>query len=108
MPTNTPVPDAPVPGHRLPDTPNPPVRSPRIEQSGYLKLPDVLRLFPVSRTTWYGLIKIGAAPAPVKIGVGSFWQETDITAFLNRNPAELDAAMKRLHSARLPSVEEAS
>lgn len=35
---------------------------------GYLRLPQVLELIPVSRSTWYRGMKSGRYPLPVKIG----------------------------------------
>ena len=34
---------------------------------GYLRLPDVLRLFPVSKSTWWNGVKDGKFPQPVKL-----------------------------------------
>ena len=34
---------------------------------GFLRLPDVLKLFPVSRSTWWQGVKDGKFPAPVKL-----------------------------------------
>lgn len=35
---------------------------------GFLRLSQVLRLLPVSKTSWYDGIKAGIYPPPVKIG----------------------------------------
>lgn len=35
---------------------------------GFLRLPQVLKLIPVSRSTWWAWVKQGRAPAPVKLG----------------------------------------
>ena len=46
---------------------------------GYMRLPQVLRLIPVSKSTWFRGIKAGRYPAPVKIGVrASGWRVADI------------------------------
>ncbi len=34
---------------------------------GYLRLPQVLKLFPVSKSTWWQGVKEGKFPAPVKL-----------------------------------------
>lgn len=55
---------------------------------GYLRLPQVLRLIPVSKSTWFRGIKAGKYPAPVKIGVrASGWRVVDV----RRCMADLDA-----------------
>lgn len=49
-----------------------------------IRLPDVLQLFPVSRSSWYQGIKIGKYPAPVKIGPrSSAWRESDIKQLID-------------------------
>jgi prophage regulatory protein len=49
---------------------------------GYLKLKDVLAIFPVSRSTWYQGMQEGIYPRPVKLtnkrAVG--WRKSDIEA----------------------------
>lgn len=35
---------------------------------GYLRLPQVLEIIPVSRSTWYRGMKTGRYPQPVKLG----------------------------------------
>ena len=50
---------------------------------GFLKLPRVLELFPVSRSTWWAGIKKGKYPAPVKLSARSVgWRSSDIHALL--------------------------
>lgn len=46
--------------------------------TGFLRLKEVLIIFPVSRSTWYRGIEVGRYPAPVKIGRMSFWRLKDI------------------------------
>lgn len=44
-----------------------------------LRLPQVLSIFPVSRSTWYAGIKIGRYPQPVSLGPRSVaWRSSDI------------------------------
>ncbi len=46
---------------------------------GYLRLPQVLKLIPVSKSTWFRGIQSGKYPGPVKIGVrASGWKVADI------------------------------
>ncbi len=42
---------------------------------GYLRLPQVLKIIPVSRSTWYRGVKSGIYPQPVKLGIrASGWK----------------------------------
>ncbi len=38
-----------------------------------IKLPAVLELIQISRSSWYSMIANGKAPQPVKINRASFW-----------------------------------
>lgn len=53
-----------------------------------LRLPEVLQLVGVSRSTWYRWIEAGRAPRPVKFfSGGSCWRYRSIMEFL-RSPAD--------------------
>ncbi len=39
-----------------------------ISTKGFLRLPQVLALIPVSKSTWWAGIKTGRFPKPIKIG----------------------------------------
>jgi len=46
---------------------------------GFLRLPKVLQLIPVSKTIWYDGIKKGLYPSPVKLSTRtSAWRASDI------------------------------
>ncbi len=50
---------------------------------GFLRLPDILALIPVSRSTWWAGIKAGRFPKPVKLGPKiTAWRTEDILAFI--------------------------
>jgi predicted DNA-binding transcriptional regulator AlpA len=50
-----------------------------------LRLPQVLRLIPVARSTWWAGIKAGRFPAPVKLGPRSVaWRVSEIRALVER------------------------
>lgn len=52
-----------------------------LPQTGYLRLPDVLRLIPVSRSTWWQGVRDGRFPASVKLGPRTTaWAVADIRA----------------------------
>ena len=53
--------------------------------SPLLRLPEVLRRYPVSRTSWYDGIKLGMYPAPVRLGKRTVaWRESEIEALIQR------------------------
>lgn len=58
-----------------------------IPETGFIRLPDVLRVFPVSKSTWWAGVKTGRFPAGVKLGPRmTAWRVEDIRALI-QNPA---------------------
>jgi predicted DNA-binding transcriptional regulator AlpA len=56
-----------------------------ISQKGFLRLPQVLALVPVSRSTWWAGCKTGRFPKPVKLGPRTTaWRAEDIAALLEQ------------------------
>ncbi len=52
---------------------------PQLPETGFMRLPDVLALVPVSKTTWWLGIKTGRFPKPVKLGPRTTaWRAEDI------------------------------
>jgi len=52
-----------------------------ITEDSLLRLPEVLALIPVSKSTWWAGCKSGRFPRPVKIGPRtSVWKGSDILA----------------------------
>ena len=50
-----------------------------LPETGFLRLPAVLALIPVSKSTWWAGIKAGRFPRPVKIGPRTTcWRVEDI------------------------------
>ena len=50
-----------------------------------LRLPDVLALFPVGRSTWYDGVRKGIYPQPVRISSGMVaWSQEAIQALVRR------------------------
>lgn len=47
--------------------------NPTLPTEGYVRLPQILKAIPVSRTTWWRGVKAGKYPAPVKHGRCRFW-----------------------------------
>jgi prophage regulatory protein len=55
---------------------------------GYVRLPTVLKVFPVSATSWNNGIRSGKYPAPVKLGPRTVaWRVEDIRALLSGDAA---------------------
>lgn len=50
-----------------------------LPEVGFLRLPQVLALVPVSRSTWWAGVKTGRYPTPVKLGPRiTAWRVEDI------------------------------
>lgn len=58
---------------------------PTLPDTGYVRLPTVLRLIPVARSTWWQGVKTGRYPQPVKLGPRiTAWRVEDIRALIER------------------------
>lgn len=56
-----------------------------IPETGYLRLPQVLAVFPVSRSTWWAGVKAGRYPQPVKLGERcTAWRAEEIRALIEQ------------------------
>lgn len=54
-----------------------------IPETGYLRLPQVLHLIPVSKSTWWAGVKSGRYPKPIKLGERACaWRVEDIRALI--------------------------
>lgn len=63
----------------------------QIPTTGLLRLPQVLALYPVSRSTWWAGCKTGRFPKPVKLGPRTTaWRAEDIAALLEKVSADKD------------------
>ena len=52
---------------------------------GYLRLPQILEIFPISKSTWWEGCRSGVFPKPVKLGPRtSAWSVEDIRALMER------------------------
>jgi len=56
----------------------------KIPKTGFLRLPDVLKLVPVSNSTWWAGVKDGRFPKPVKLTYTrmTVWRVEDIRNFI--------------------------
>jgi len=56
-----------------------------IPETGFVRLPTVLAVVPVSKSTWWAGIKTGRYPKPVKLGERTTaWRVEDIRALIKR------------------------
>lgn len=63
----------------------------KIPTTGLLRLPQVLDLIPVSKSTWWAGCKTGRFPKPVKLGPRTTaWRAEDIATLLEKVSAEKD------------------
>jgi len=59
-----------------------------LPDTGFLRLPEVLRLYPVSRSTWWAGVKTGRYPQPFKLGErATAWRAEDIRELISSAPA---------------------
>ena len=57
------------------------------EHSGFLRLPDVLKMIPVARSTFWAKVSSGEFPQPLKLKRGgrvTFWRRSDILALCEK------------------------
>ena len=55
-----------------------------LPENAVIRLPDVLRLYPVSKSHWWQGIKDGVYPKPVKLGLRARgWRIGDVLALTN-------------------------
>jgi len=51
----------------------------KLPETGFLRLPDVLSLIPVSKTSWYSGVAEGRYPKPIRLSIRtSAWKVEDI------------------------------
>jgi predicted DNA-binding transcriptional regulator AlpA len=56
-----------------------------LPETGYVRLPSVLQVFPVSRSTWWEGVRLKRFPQPVKLGPRiTAWKVEEIKEFLEQ------------------------
>lgn len=56
-----------------------------IPSTGFMRLPAVLAVIPVSKSTWWAGVKSGRYPKPVKLSERiTCWRAEDIRALIDR------------------------
>jgi len=59
----------------------------KLPETGFLRLPTVLKYIPVSKTTWWNGVRSGRFPKSVKFSSGiTVWRVEDILEYINRYP----------------------
>ncbi len=57
---------------------------PILPETGFVRLPEVLKVFPISKSTWWAGVKSGNYPRPVKLGPKiTAWRVEDIRTLLS-------------------------
>ena len=60
-------------------------QQPSIPAYGFLRLPQVLAIIPISKSVWWEGCKTGRFPKPVKLGPRTtVWRAEDIAALVQR------------------------
>lgn len=61
------------------------MQSPTLPDTGFVRLPQVLAVIPVSKSSWYAGIQAGKYPQPVKLGPNTTaWKVSDIRALVEQ------------------------
>ena len=59
-----------------------------LPETGFVRLPTILKVFPVSKSTWWAGVKDGRYPQPVKLGLKiTAWRVEDIRALIETHAA---------------------
>ena len=53
-----------------------------LPKTGLVRLPQVLAVFPISKSSWWAGVKVGRYPAGIKHGRCTFWRAEDIHTLL--------------------------
>lgn len=55
-----------------------------IPSIGFLRLPQILAIIPISKSAWWEGCRTGRFPKPIKLGPrATVWRAEEITAFIN-------------------------
>ena len=56
-----------------------------IPSTGFLRLPQIMELFPISKSAWWQGCRNGLYPKPIKLGPRTtVWKAEEITALIER------------------------
>lgn len=58
-----------------------------LPETGFLRLPSILKIYPIGRSTWWQGVKDGKFPKPIKLGKRTTaWRVEDIRALIENPP----------------------
>lgn len=78
------------------------VNASTLPETGFIRLPTVLQLIPVSRSHWWAGVRDGRFPKGVKISDRcTAWRIEDIRALIERTASDADAATAK---SRVPAA----
>ncbi len=64
-----------------------------LPETGFVRLPTVLQVFPISRSAWWAGVKTGRYPPSVKLGPRTTcWRVEDIRALIESTRAQQPTA----------------
>ena len=65
------------------------MHDPILPETGFVRLPTILTIFPVSKSTWWAGVKAKIYPQPVKLGAKvTAWRVDDIKALIVEKGAQ--------------------
>ena len=65
------------------------MHDPILPETGFVRLPTILKIFPVSKSTWWAGVKAKIYPQPVKLGPKvTAWRVDDIKALIVEKGAQ--------------------
>jgi predicted DNA-binding transcriptional regulator AlpA len=57
-----------------------------LPETGFIRLPEILRVIPVGKSTWWAGVKTGRFPKPVKLGPRiTAWRVEEIRALIQKH-----------------------
>jgi len=63
-------------------------RKTSLPETGFIRLPSILSIYPVCKSAWYSGIKKGIYPAPVKLSERTAaWRVEDVRALIEQKSA---------------------
>jgi prophage regulatory protein len=62
--------------------------SPQIPPITLMRIPQILKVMPVSKSKFWLMVQKGEFPKPVKIGRSSFWTIEQVQAFIRERSAQ--------------------
>jgi prophage regulatory protein len=70
------------------------MQSAGIPETGFVRLPQILSVYPVSRSTWWAGVKSKRYPQPIKLGPNmTAWRAEDIRALIAQQSVDARQAL---------------